>query len=53
MNDHNKAYLERQLNKIYLLMNGLSEVKTKGTLEYEIMYELENINTKLDIPFKD
>lgn len=53
MNDHDKKYLENQLSKIYSLINSLEGARQKGSTEYKILYELENINMKLDIPFQD
>ena len=48
-----KEYLKSQLDSVYQLLNKLENSKTKGTTEYNIVFELENINIKLDIPFAE
>ena len=48
-----KEYLKNQLDSVYQLLNKLENSKIKGTTEYNITYELENINIKLDIPFTE
>ena len=53
MNAEDKVILEDQLNAIYKLMNQVDRAKVRGTAEYKVMYELEQINMRLDIPFND
>lgn len=48
-----KEYLKSQLDSVYQLLNKLENSKVKGTTEYNIVFELENINIKLDIPFTE
>ena len=53
MTSKEKIILQQQLNTIYKLMKDVSRSKVKGTTEYSVIYELEQINMKLDIPFND
>ena len=53
MNNNEKNILEQQLNKIYKLMDQVDKSKVRGTTEYRVVYELEQINMGLDIPFND
>lgn len=53
MNNKEREYLKNQLDTVYKLLNKLENSKIKGTTEYNITYELENINIKLDIPFTE
>ena len=48
-----REYLKNQLDTVYKLLNKLENSKIKGTTEYNIVFELENINIKLDIPFTE
>ena len=48
-----REYLKNQLDTVYQLLNKLENSKIKGTTEYDVIFELENINIKLDIPFTD
>lgn len=49
----NKEILNKQLDKVYDLINKLDIPKQKGTTLYNVIYELEQINIMLDIPFRD
>lgn len=53
MNSEDRNILKNQLDKIYKLMDQVDRARVKGSTEYRIMYELEQINMKLDIPFSD
>ena len=48
-----REYLKNQLDTVYQLLNKLENSKIKGTTEYDVIFELENINIKLDIPFTE
>jgi len=53
MNNKEKEYLASQLDTIYNLLKQLEGTREKGTITHNLMYELENINMNLDIPFLD
>jgi len=53
MIDTEKKILESQLNKIYELLKKVPQSQIKGTPEFQIVYELETINMKLNISFND
>lgn len=53
MTTNEKEILSSQLTKIYELMKQLPNSKVEGTTEYKVIFELENINMKFNIPFND
>ncbi len=53
MNSEDRNILKNQLDEIYKLMDQVDNARVKGSIEYKIMYELEQINMRLDIPFND
>jgi hypothetical protein len=53
MTDPEKQILKSHLDAAYDLLKQLSNSKIKGTTEYKAIFELENINIKLDLPFND
>ncbi len=53
MKECEKIILKDSLNKAYKLLKEFDDHKKQGSTAYQIIYELENINIFLDIPFRD
>ena len=53
MTSKEKSIIENSLNVAYGIIKKLPNSKIKGTPEYELLFNLENINLNLDIPFQD
>ena len=53
MTSEEKQIIKQHLDRAYELLSKLEGSKTRGSIEYKTIFELENINIKLNIPFKD
>lgn len=48
-----KTELSKDLAKVYEELKKLPQSDIKGTIEYKVVFELENINLKYGIKFLD
>ena len=53
MTNREKQILKEQLDEIYHLFKQVENSTVQDTTEFRIMFELEEINRKLNIPFND